>query len=91
MNSDFEIVGEIKEIELIALSGQIRELDRLKEQFGGKRWRKLKGVATVKFHHDETRRAEVHWYECHSVGRVKMKVKTFLDEDNTSAKEKTGE
>ena len=79
MDSDFQIVGEIEDIELIALSGQIRELDRLKAQFGGKRWRKLKGVADVKFPDGQTRRAEVHWYECHDVGRVKMKVKTILD------------
>jgi hypothetical protein len=44
---DFEIVGELSEIEVIAVNFSIRELAGLKEQYGGRRWRKLKGVALV--------------------------------------------
>ena len=25
------------------------------------------------------RNAEIHWYEAHGIGRVKMKIKRFLD------------
>lgn len=57
----------------------IRELRRLKAQFGGRRWRKLKGVGLVQFPNGETRKAELHWYESHGIGRRKMKVKRVLD------------
>ncbi len=54
-------------------------LKLLKEQFGGRRWRKLKGVALVQFLNGEIRQVELHWYEAHGIGRKKMKVKLILD------------
>jgi hypothetical protein len=42
----FEILGEIKEIETIAIEGGIRVLDRLRRHYGMGRWRKRKGFAT---------------------------------------------
>jgi hypothetical protein len=39
----------------------------------------LKRVAAVRVTGERVRRAEVHWYEAHGVGRVKMKIKRFLD------------
>ena len=44
----FEIVGEITEIETIALGGRIRDLPRLRRLYGRGRWRKLKGTAVVR-------------------------------------------
>ncbi len=76
---DFELVGEITEIQTIAVNLSIREKDSLRERYGGKRWRKLKGVALVRLVTGNVRRAEVHWYEAHGVGRRKMKIKQFLD------------
>jgi len=76
---DFELVGEITEIQTIAVNLSIREKDLLRERYGGKRWRKLKGVALVRLVTGNVRRAEVHWYEAHGVGRRKMKIKQFLD------------
>jgi hypothetical protein len=75
---DFELVGELSAIETIAVNLAIRERDSLKHQYGG-RWRKLKGVALVRLVNSNVRRAEVHWYEAHGVGRRKMKIKRFLD------------
>jgi hypothetical protein len=75
----FEIVGEIEEIETIAVGGRIRDIMRLRRKFGPGRWRKLKGVARVRLANSITRRAEVHWYEAHGIGRKKMKIKRFLD------------
>ena len=40
--------------------------------------RKLKGVA-VRIVGGRIRRAEIHWYEAHGLGRVRMKTKRFLD------------
>jgi hypothetical protein len=79
MEADFELLGEITGIETIAVNLSIRDRQNLKVRFGGRRWRKLKGVARVRFPNDEVRRAEVHWYEAHGVGRRKMKVKRVLD------------
>ena len=80
MGSDFELLGAFTDIEIIAVNLSIRERRRLREQFGGRRWRKLKGVGRVRFPNGEVRLAEVHWYEAHGVGRRKMKVKRVLDE-----------
>ncbi|MCI0381176.1 MAG: hypothetical protein L0215_26625 [Gemmataceae bacterium] len=76
---DFEIIGEIRETEVIAVNLSIRELAQLKEKFGGKRWRKLKGAATVRLPNERVRQAEIHWYEAHGIGKRKMKIKKFLD------------
>ena len=42
-----EIVGDITDIETIATGRGIRRLKHLRKRYGGQRWRKLKGVATV--------------------------------------------
>ena len=38
---------------------------------------KRKGTATVELN-GQSARAEVHWYECHGIGKVRMKVKQWL-------------
>ena len=75
----FEIIGTIEDVETIAVGGRIREIMRLRSEFGAGRWRKLKGVARVRLANGNVRRAEVHWYEAHGVGRKKMKLKRFLE------------
>ena len=76
---DFETVGAIHGIETIAVNLSIRELSSLKEKYGGKRWRKLKGVVTVRLPNGNVRRAELHWYEAHGIGRRDFKIKGYLD------------
>ena len=75
----FAIVGGIEDIETIAVGGRIRDIMRLRRQYGSGRWRKLKGVATVRLKDGSLRKAEVHWYEAHGIGKKKMKIKRFLD------------
>jgi hypothetical protein len=75
----FDIVGDIVDIETIAAGRSIKEIARLRAQFGLGRWRKLKGIATVRLFDGRIRRAEVHWYEAHGVGKKKMKIKRYLD------------
>lgn len=48
-------------------------------EHGGRRWRKLKGDATVRLVNGSLRRAEIHWYEAHGVGKKGLKIKRFLD------------
>lgn len=74
----FRIVGRIGDIESIARGRSVRERARLRKLHGGKRWRKLKGIATVELPDGSTARAEVHWYEAHGVGRREMKIKRLL-------------
>jgi len=73
-----EIVGDIHKIQTIAVGGRIREIMRLQRQFGVGHWRKLKGIAHVKVG-KQIRKAEVHWYEAHGIGRKKLKIKRFMD------------
>ncbi|HEV8368842.1 MAG TPA: hypothetical protein VGQ39_12890 [Pyrinomonadaceae bacterium] len=77
---DFEIVSEITAIETIASGKGVRHRNRLRKLYGGSRWRKLKGVAQVRLLNGRIRRAEIHWYEAHGVGRREFKLKLpFLD------------
>lgn len=55
----------------------IREYALLISRYGGKNWIKRKGFAMVELD-GVVGRAEVHWYECHGIGKVKMKVKRWL-------------
>lgn len=75
----FEIVGEISEIQTIAMGRGIRRLKFLRKRYGGRHWRKQKGIAAVRVSRGSIRRAEVHWYEAHGVGRTGWKIKRFLD------------
>jgi hypothetical protein len=74
----FDIVGTITAIERIAVGVSIRELAALRKRFGPGRWRKLKGVATVRLANGRIRRVELHWYEAHGVGKRKIKIKRYL-------------
>ena len=75
----FEIVGGITHVETIAAGRSIRQLGRLQRRYGRGRWRKLKGIATVRVASGELRRAEIHWYDAHGIGRVRLKIKRFID------------
>ncbi|MDQ3042533.1 MAG: hypothetical protein M3R11_09200 [Acidobacteriota bacterium] len=79
MAEDFEIIGQITETETIAVGSSIREFPELRTRFGRGRWRKRKGVADVRLSDGTIRFAEVHWYEAHGIGKVRMKIKRYLD------------
>jgi hypothetical protein len=80
MDVDFEIIGNIEAIETIAVGSKIRVLAYLQKIHGRGRWRKLKGVASVKILNGQIRRVELHWYEAQGIGRKDMKIKQYLDE-----------
>jgi len=54
-------------------------LNRLRRDYGRKKWRKLKANAFVELLDGTTRFAELHWYEAHDVGKREMKIKILLD------------
>jgi len=76
----FEIVSDIQQVETIAVGNSIRMLSFLNKKYGKGRWRKKKGIATVKLKDGRFRLAEVHWYEAHGIGKRDLKIKfPFLD------------
>ena len=76
---NFNTIGEMTEFETIAVSDSIHILPVLRRRFGNARWRKRKGFATVRLADGTIRRAEVHWFEAHGIGRRLMRIKRFLD------------
>lgn len=67
--TSFEIVSEITEIKTVATGTGIRGIVRLRKQYGSGRWRKLKGVAFIRLPNGRIRKAELHWYEAHGIGK----------------------
>ncbi len=76
---DFEILGKIADVEIIAVGSKIRILPFLQQEFGRGRWRKLKGFAQVKLSSGEIRFAELHWFEAHGIGKKFLRIKHYLD------------
>ena len=75
----FEIIGEIRAIETIASGHGVKILARLIRIYGRGNWRKLKGLATVRFENGTIAEAEVHWFEAHGIGKRRMKVKRIVE------------
>ena len=75
----FEILGAISGIETIAQGRAIRERKRLARVYGKGRWRKKKGLATLRLADDTICKAEIHWYEAHGIGQKEFKIKQIID------------
>lgn len=74
----FEILGEISDVETFATASGIREIARLRKIYGRGRWRKRKGVCRVKLPDGSVHVAEVHWYEASGIGRKEFKIKHLV-------------
>ena len=75
---NFEILGEIKDIETIATGHGVHIRRYLERNYGKGRWRKMKGVAQVQLFGDQIFNAEIHWFEAHGIGRKDFKIKRFI-------------
>ncbi|GAB4400402.1 MAG: hypothetical protein OHK0052_24010 [Anaerolineales bacterium] len=62
---NFEILGEITNIEIIAIDNSIRR-------------RKLKGNATIQLADGTICEAEIHRFESHHAGKKDLKIKRLL-------------
>jgi hypothetical protein len=78
----FKIIGEIREIKIIAAGLGVRERKRLWKVYGRGSWRKLKGVATLKLNDGIVVSAELHWYEAHGIGKKEYKIKRLLAQED---------
>ena len=76
---DFEVISDVYEIVPIAQGMGVRDRSRLNRLYGRGRWRKLKGWAYIRLLSGRIRRAELHWYEAHGVGKRELKRKCYLD------------
>ena len=75
----FDLVGAIGQVETIAAGPGVKIRSFLRKTYGRGRWRKLKGVATVRLRNGQLRRVELHWYEAHGIGKRDIKIKSYLD------------
>ena len=75
----FEIVGEIEQVETIAAGPSVKVRSFLRKTYGRGRWRKRKGIGTVRLPNGNLRRVELHWYEAHGIGKRDLKIKKYLD------------
>jgi hypothetical protein len=78
---NFEIVGSITDVEVIAKGPGIRVRANLRRIYGAGRWRKLKGRATIRLPSGAVRTVELHWYEAHGIGKRDLKIKRYLDQE----------
>jgi hypothetical protein len=75
----FDVVGRIEQVETIAAGPSVKIRSFLRKTYGRGRWRKLKGIATVRLPNGKLRRVELHWYEAHGIGKRDIKIKDYLD------------
>ena len=76
----FDVVGTITQVETIAAGVSVKLRSFLRKSYGRGRWRKMKGLATVRLPNGKLRRVELHWYEAHGIGKRDLKIKEYLDE-----------
>ena len=74
----FEILSEIRDIETIATGAGVYIKRYLERTYGKGRWRKIKGIATVRLEDGTICKAEIHWFEAHGIGRKDFKIKKVI-------------
>jgi hypothetical protein len=74
----FELIGPIRHVETIAVTHSIRDRARLRRLYGRGRWRKRKGIATLRLADGFICEAEVHWYDATGIGTRELRVKRLL-------------
>ncbi len=77
-NLGLEIVGEIRNLQIIARGQGVLIRRYLDRTYGKGRWRKMKGDATVRLADGTIREAEIHWFEAHGIGRKDFKIKRIV-------------
>lgn len=85
--------GRIKEgsdiIKVVTFAGkgtnkEIKVASHLEKQYNvnTKEWKKVRGEGQVVCDDGKIRRAELHWFESPTTGRIKMKVKRYFDDES---------
>jgi hypothetical protein len=76
----FELVGAIADPKVIASGIGVRIRSYLRKAYGAGRWRKMKGIATIRLPNGALRLVELHWYEAHGIGKRDPKIKRYISE-----------
>jgi hypothetical protein len=71
----FDLLSEIRQIEVIATGRGVRIRRYLNERYGSGNWRKLKGRAIIREPDGAVYEAEIHWFQAHGIGKVDWKIK----------------
>ncbi len=72
------IIGEVSDVEIVAVGKSIREISRLNKVYGRARWRKMKGFTKLLLENGKKIYAEIHWYEAHGFGKIEYKIKRII-------------
>ncbi|MGH9521701.1 MAG: hypothetical protein ACRD3E_04125 [Terriglobales bacterium] len=80
MPRDFQIIGAMRAVEVIAAGKSVRKRRILSRKYGRGQWPKMKGIAEVQYPDGKVWIAEIHWFEAHGVGKRDFKVKRDLRE-----------
>jgi hypothetical protein len=78
MTTGFEILSGIRDVETIAAGRSVYIRRYLERTYGRGRWRKMKGIATVRLADGTIWEAEIHWFEAHGIGRKDFKIKRVI-------------
>ena len=78
MMIEFVILGEIRDAETIATGRGVYIRRYLERTYGKGRWRKMRGMTTVRLADGTICEAEIHWFEAHGVGRKDFKIKRVI-------------
>lgn len=78
MTTAFEILSEIRDVETIAAGRAVYIRRYLQRTYGRGRWRKMKGIATVRLADGAICEAEIHWFETQGIGRKDFKIKRVV-------------
>lgn len=73
-----EVLGEIRNKEVIARGSSVKIRKRLEKMYGRGNWKKMKGIAEVRLSDDSVSLCEIHWFESHGIGKRNIKVKHYL-------------
>ena len=75
---ELEILSKIEGVETIATGRGVHIRRYLDRTYGAGRWRKMKGVATVRLADGTVCRAEIPWFEAHGMGQKDFKLKRVI-------------
>ena len=75
---ELEILDKIRDIETIAAGRGVYIRRYLERTYGKGRWRKMKGIASVRLSDGTICQAEIHWFETHGIGRKDFKIKRVI-------------
>ena len=78
MTTAFEVLSEIRDVEIIAAGRGVYIRRYLERTYGRDHWRKMKGSTTVRLADGTVCEAEIHWFEAHGRGRQDFKIKRVI-------------